>query len=97
MTKDNFTNIELKLKIFNEIERNVSQSQRSLSKELGVALGLANSLLKKFVKKDYDYFIFIKNFIYFLFRKNLKPLFFERSNFLEHVLLKCAATCDDAS
>ena len=51
MAKDNFTNIELKLKLFNEIERNVSQSQRSLSKELGVALGLANSLLKKFVKK----------------------------------------------
>ena len=51
MSKDNFSNIKLQLKLFNEIEKNVSQSQRSLSKELGVALGLANSLLKKFVKK----------------------------------------------
>lgn len=74
MNKNNISNIELKLKLFNEIETNKLQTQRILSKKLGVALGLANSLLKKFVKKGllkisqapmkrYKYYLTPKGFV----------------------------------
>ena len=52
--------------------------------------------LENLLRKTNDYFIFKKKTLFIFFRKNLKLLFFERSNFLEHVLLKFAATFDDA-
>ena len=46
-------NIKIQLKLINEIEKGESISQRIISKELGVALGLANALIKKFIKKGF--------------------------------------------
>ena len=46
-------NIKIQLKLINEIEKRESLSQRTISKELGVALGLANTLIKKFIKKGF--------------------------------------------
>ena len=46
-------NVELELKILSKIEESENLSQRIISKELIVALGLANSLIKKFVKKAF--------------------------------------------
>ncbi len=46
-------NIKLQLKLINEIEKRKSISQRIISKELGVALGLANALIKSFIKKGF--------------------------------------------
>ena len=46
-------NVELELKILSKIEESENLSQRIISKELNVALGLANSLIKKFVKKGF--------------------------------------------
>ena len=43
--------ISLELKLLNEISKSKNHSQRSLSKDLNVALGLANALIKKFVSK----------------------------------------------
>ena len=43
--------IRLELKLLNEISKSKNHSQRSLSKDLNVALGLANALIKKFVSK----------------------------------------------
>lgn len=74
MNKNNIENIDLKLKLFNEIETNKSQTQRTLSRKLGVALGLANSLIKKLVKKGllkisqapmkrYKYYLTPKGFV----------------------------------
>lgn len=51
MNKNSVKNVELELKLLNEIERKKNHSQRSLSKNLNVALGLANAILKKFVNK----------------------------------------------
>lgn len=42
---------ETTLRILNAIERNSALSQRSISEDLGIALGLANSYLKRCVKK----------------------------------------------
>lgn len=46
-------NIELELKILDKIEKTENLSQRIISKDLNVALGLANSLIKKFIKKGF--------------------------------------------
>ena len=46
-------NAELELKILSKIEESENLSQRIISKELNVALGLANSLIKKFIKKGF--------------------------------------------
>ena len=46
-------NVELELKILSKIEESENLSQRMISKDLNVALGLANSLIKKFVKKGF--------------------------------------------
>ena len=46
-------NVELELKILSKIEASENLSQRMISKDLNVALGLANSLIKKFVKKGF--------------------------------------------
>jgi len=46
-------NIEIELKLLKTIEENKNISQRSISKEINVALGLTNSLVKKFVKKGF--------------------------------------------
>ena len=46
-------NVELELKILSKIEESENISQRIISKELNVALGLANSLIKKFIKKGF--------------------------------------------
>ena len=46
-------NVELELKILSKIEESENLSQRMISKDLNVALGLANSLIRKFVKKGF--------------------------------------------
>lgn len=46
-------NVELELRILSKIEETENLSQRIISKELNVALGLANSLIKKFIKKGF--------------------------------------------
>jgi len=46
-------NAELELRILSKIEETENLSQRIISKELNVALGLANSLIKKFIKKGF--------------------------------------------
>ena len=46
-------NIRVQLQLIKEIEKGESVSQRTISKELGVALGFANTLIKKFVKKGF--------------------------------------------
>lgn len=43
--------LSLELKLLNEISKSKNHSQRSLSKDLDVALGLANAIIKKFVSK----------------------------------------------
>ena len=43
--------LSLELKLLNEISKSKNHSQRSLSKDLNVALGLANAIIKKFVSK----------------------------------------------
>ncbi len=48
-----YKNIELELKVLNKINERNNISQRAISKDLDVALGLANSLIKKFVKKGF--------------------------------------------
>ncbi len=53
MNKKNQRSIELQLKLFSSIEKNDKISQRYISKDLNVALGLANALIKKFVKKGF--------------------------------------------
>ena len=49
--KTKIRDIEIKLKLLNHIAKRNNQSQRSISQELNVALGFANSLIKKFLKK----------------------------------------------
>ena len=46
-------NIEIELKLLTSIEENKNISQRSISKKIDIALGLTNSLVKKFVKKGF--------------------------------------------
>ena len=41
------------LQLLNEVERNAAVTQRSLSKNLGVALGLTNLYLKRLARKGY--------------------------------------------
>lgn len=53
MNIKNQKSIELQLKLFSSIEKNDKISQRYISKDLNVALGLANALIKKFVKKGF--------------------------------------------
>ena len=61
-------------KTFNKISKNNKTTQRSISKELDVALGFANSLIKKFLRKGlfkiteapmkrYIYYITPKGFV----------------------------------
>ena len=49
----NLSKTEVELKLFNQIEKNNDHTQRSISKELNIALGLSNALLKKFVNKGF--------------------------------------------
>lgn len=53
MNKNYSKSTEVELKLFNQIEKNKDHSQRSISKELNIALGLSNALLKKFVNKGF--------------------------------------------
>ena len=53
MNIKNEKNIELELKLLSKINESENVSQRSISKDLDVALGLANALIKKFVKKGF--------------------------------------------
>ena len=53
MNVKNEKNIELELKLLSKINESENVSQRSISKDLDVALGLANALIKKFVKKGF--------------------------------------------
>tara|TARA_B100000579_G_C22812304_1_gene845911 strand:+ start:1166 stop:1765 length:600 start_codon:yes stop_codon:yes gene_type:complete len=53
MNKNISKNVEIELKLLNEIEKKKNHSQRSISKELNIALGLANNLIKKFVSKGF--------------------------------------------
>ena len=50
MNKSN-KNTEIELKLFNQIEKTKNHTQRSISKELNIALGLSNALIKKFLNK----------------------------------------------
>ena len=65
--------VEIELKLFTELKRNNDQSQRSISKELNVALGLANSLIKRFVKKGFLKLSEapMKRYVYYLTPKGL--------------------------
>tara|TARA_X000000950_G_scaffold280524_1_gene375331 strand:- start:37303 stop:37905 length:603 start_codon:yes stop_codon:yes gene_type:complete len=53
MNKKLLKNTEVELKLFDQIEKNKDHSQRSISKELNIALGLSNALLKRFVSKGF--------------------------------------------
>ena len=53
MNVESKKNVEIELKLLAKIQENKNISQRSISKELNVALGFANSLVKKFVKKGF--------------------------------------------
>ena len=53
MNNNSLKNAEIELKLFNQIEKNKNHTQRSISKELNIALGLSNSLIKKFIKKGF--------------------------------------------
>ena len=53
MRLKSYKNVELELKVLNKINERKNISQRVISKDLNVALGLANSLIKKFVKKAF--------------------------------------------
>ncbi len=44
---------EITLGLLNTVEENTSLTQRSVAKELGTALGLANAYLQRCVKKGY--------------------------------------------
>jgi len=46
-------NLELELKLLSKIQKNKEVSQRSISKDLNVALGFSNALIKKLVKKGF--------------------------------------------
>ncbi len=66
-------NVEIELKLLTTIEENKNISQRSISKEINVALGLTNSLVKKFVKKGFLKLkqAPMKRFLYYLTPKGL--------------------------
>ncbi len=66
-------NLELEYKLLSKIEEGKNISQRSISKELNVALGLANSLIKKLVKKGFLKFkeAPMKRYFYYLTPKGL--------------------------
>ena len=49
----NYKNTEIELKLFNQIENTKNHTQRSISKELNIALGLSNALIKKFLNKGF--------------------------------------------
>ncbi len=49
----NYKNTEIELKLFNQIEKTKNHTQRSISKELNIALGLSNALIKKFLNKGF--------------------------------------------
>lgn len=53
MNTKSHKNVELELKVLNKIDESKNLSQRIISRDLNVALGLANSLVKKFVKKGF--------------------------------------------
>ena len=66
--------IENQLKLLNKLAGKGSQTQRTISKDLNVALGVANTMIKKFVKKGllklneapmkrYLYYITAKGFV----------------------------------
>tara|TARA_X000001036_G_scaffold425597_1_gene451966 strand:- start:1044 stop:1646 length:603 start_codon:yes stop_codon:yes gene_type:complete len=66
--------IENQLKLFNKLARKGNQTQRTISKELNVALGVANTMIKRFVKKGllklneapmkrYLYYVTAKGFV----------------------------------
>ena len=66
--------IENQLKLLNKVERKGNPTQRIISKELNVALGVANTMIKRFVKKGllklnqapmkrYLYYVTTKGFV----------------------------------
>ncbi len=73
MNSENSKKLEIQLKLMNELEKNSEQSQRTISKELNVALGFANSLIKRLVKKGYLKLSEapMKRYIYYLTPKGL--------------------------
>lgn len=68
MNAKNDRNIEIELKLLTTIEENKNISQRSISKEINIALGLTNALVKKFVKKGFLKLkeAPVKRFLYYL-------------------------------
>tara|TARA_X000000950_G_scaffold288388_1_gene404917 strand:- start:61057 stop:61656 length:600 start_codon:yes stop_codon:yes gene_type:complete len=53
MNKSSLKNVEVELKLFEEIEKKKDHSQRTLSSELNIALGLSNALIKSFISKGF--------------------------------------------
>ena len=53
MNKSSSKKIEVELRLFDEIEKRKDHSQRTISRELNIALGLSNALLKKFISKGF--------------------------------------------
>ena len=47
------SDVEITLGVLNAVQENDSLTQRSVARELGIALGLANAYLKRCVKKGY--------------------------------------------
>ena len=53
MNRSGVKNREVELKLFEEIEKNKDHSQRTLSSELNIALGLSNALIRSFLSKGF--------------------------------------------
>ena len=53
MNKSGSKKVEVELRLFDEIEKRKDHSQRTISRELNIALGLSNALLKKFIAKGF--------------------------------------------
>ena len=67
-------NLETEIKLLDKLLESKNHTQRSISKDLGVALGVANALIKKFMKKGllklssapvkrYFYYVTTKGFV----------------------------------
>lgn len=70
--KEKKTN-EIELALLNKIQNGKNITQRSISKDLNVALGIANSLIKKFIKKGFLKFKHapMKRYFYYLTPKGI--------------------------
>ena len=97
MNSENSKNLEIQLKLINELEKNSKQSQRTISKELNVALGFANSLIKRFVKKGFLKLSEapMKRYIYYITPKGLVEKAKLTSEYIQNSLDFYKKTKDD--